>query len=106
MMASINLVRDNVSKRARNACLIMLDSEIERRRGITPALMGQYIPQSRVDTTSQWDNDAGLVQVPGGALTLEGSLSMPEPPGGFVLCAYASQNDQHKVREGYVKIAQ
>jgi len=58
-----------------------------------------------VDTTSQWDNDARLVQVPGGALTLEGSLSVPEPARGFVLCAYASQNDQHNVRKGYVTIA-
>jgi putative phosphoribosyl transferase len=67
--------------------------------------MGQYIPRSRVDTTSQWDNDARLVQIPGGALLLEGSLSMPEAARGFVLCAYANQNDQHNVREGYVTIA-
>ena len=83
----------------------MLYSESERRRGIVPAFMGRYIPRSRVDTTSKWDNDVRLVEVPGGALTLEGILSMPEPARGFVLCAYASQNDQHNVREGYVTIA-
>src|SRR5690348_9354823 len=51
---------DGVSKRGRNACLIVLYSESERRRGIAPAVIGQYIPRSRVDTTSQWDNDARL----------------------------------------------
>jgi putative phosphoribosyl transferase len=46
------------------------------------------------------------VQVPAGALKLEGGLSIPEATRGIVLCAYGSASDQHSVRHGYTRVAQ
>jgi putative phosphoribosyl transferase len=59
-----------------------------------------------VDTTSRRDNHVRLVQLPAGALKLEGSLSIPETARGIVLCAYGSASDQHGVRHGYTRVAQ
>ncbi len=46
------------------------------------------------------------VQLPAGALKLEGSLSIPEAAQGIVLCAYGSASDKHSVRHGYTSVAQ
>jgi hypothetical protein len=53
----------------------------------------EHSQQDMADRTSDYNNNERWVQVPAGALMLEGALSTPETAHGLVLLAFDTRNN-------------